>query len=729
MRNAAPVGSGLLFDVRVRPYIMLPQSSGYITLDDQNEIHADMERWINRRGQVERRVNTRNPNSLRRAVAESVRRGDANPRVMYGFINLSALDVDVFEYLMSLAGNSDFAVDPYEIHYGVQFPEFVNGHGDDDEDENVVAGNAVQKKRKLRGLFTVTEHLTEHCLPTSLFVATIPAVRERALTEIEDWVFMICNVPDSQYDFFDNEESDGDLMNIQQFIEIHPENRIIVLITTPEGDKIEILAIFESENWRPEWCGPEGYFNSRITNQRYLYYRHTKRRGHYSWIENIEKFVRSVYQESRAKICDQCFKRRKQPRVAVCDHKVSTKSLHRKVNVAESRRDKRKNRSYCYTCQCPFPPFGYKHTHNMIFCTVCKIEMRKEEYYSHRHYVNPQEDVDTTLPTVFAWDCESMFKKVRIQSSIGSRPYAVCEFDEHHVNLVVIRNIRNTDSEDFSVFTSMTEMVAALCEYSEQREGEHVWCYAHNSSGYDTRLLFNEVRAAGYAINKHQFLARGTKILHLHLFKAKEYSIHFLDSLLHIQGSLRKCGKDFGCEEVKGYFPYLFNLPENQNYAGPIPHEDYFDPQHMKNTEEYNLFREWYEEEVSRRHVQNDIWVFQDEIRKYCIQDVRVLCEILLKYEAAHRFATQLPGQEDPDFSTGISPLRCITAASVAQHMFINRFMKPNTIACLEYAEHDFARRALRGGRTDVKANHYNGKFFILFFRKILIILLNLFFS
>jgi hypothetical protein len=699
-----------LFDVRIRPYILIPESSGYLTLDDEVAIHADMERWIGRRRNTNENPvrNVRNPNSLRRAIAERVNRGEnADMTVRHGYINLSNLDVNVFEYLMSLAGNSDFTVDPYQVIYGVQFPDFVIGHGvDDDVDERGVA-----KKRKLKGLCCHTEHLTLKCLPTSLFLATIPAIRDKSFIELEDWIFAVCCSADSEYEFFENEESDGDLMNIERFVEIHPENRIIVLITTPEGDKIEVLGIFNSDNWRPEWDGAENMYSSRITNQRYLYYRHGIRRGHFSWIEDIGKFVKSVYQEPRAKMCDLCFRCRKQSRLFTCDHKVSGKRQRTKTNIGESRFDKKKNKTYCYTCLCPFPPFGYgPHIHDRIYCRICDVQMEKRAYYTHRHYVNTDENVDTTLPIVFAWDCESMFKKVQIVSNVGNRPYAICDVNEHYVNLVVARNIRNYDENEYSVFTNLMEMVDALIKFSSDNNGEDVWCYAHNSSGYDTRLLFHEIRKHGYAFNKGTFLARGTKILHLHLCKVKEYSVHFLDSLLHVQGSLRKCGKDFGCEEDKGYFPYLFNLPENQDYSGPIPHEDYFDPQHMKNTEEYTVFRQWYDEEVQRRHLQNDIWVFQDEIRKYCIQDVRVLCEILLKYETAHRFATQIPGQEDELYSTGISPLRSFTAASVAQKMFINRFMKPNTIACLEFAEHEFARRALRGGRTDVKVNHYQSK-------------------
>lgn len=44
----------------------------------------------------------------------------------------------------------------------------------------------------------------------------------------------------------------------------------------------------------------------------------------------------------------------------------------------------------------------------------------------------------------------------------------------------------------------------------------------------------------------------------------------------------------------KGFFPYVFNVPENINYIGPIPAREYFQPEMMK-AAKYAEFNEWYD--------------------------------------------------------------------------------------------------------------------------------------
>jgi hypothetical protein len=69
----------------------------------------------------------------------------------------------------------------------------------------------------------------------------------------------------------------------------------------------------------------------------------------------------------------------------------------------------------------------------------------------------------------------------------------------------------------------------------------------------------------------------------------------FIDSLMHLQGSLANLAKAFGLKLMKGYFPHLFNLEENQNYVGPIPGEEFFDLTFFaKNASEITKFREWH---------------------------------------------------------------------------------------------------------------------------------------
>lgn len=55
-----------------------------------------------------------------------------------------------------------------------------------------------------------------------------------------------------------------------------------------------------------------------------------------------------------------------------------------------------------------------------------------------------------------------------------------------------------------------------------------------------------------------------------------------IDSLSFIAMPLASFPKTFGLKELKkGYFPHLFNRPENYEYVGPVPAKDYYMPETM----------------------------------------------------------------------------------------------------------------------------------------------------
>ena len=52
----------------------------------------------------------------------------------------------------------------------------------------------------------------------------------------------------------------------------------------------------------------------------------------------------------------------------------------------------------------------------------------------------------------------------------------------------------------------------------------------------------------------------------------KEFNIRFIDSINFVNDALETLPETFGLKELKkGYFPHLFNIPENQTNIGPIP--------------------------------------------------------------------------------------------------------------------------------------------------------------
>ncbi|NBU82289.1 MAG: hypothetical protein EBS55_11640, partial [Flavobacteriaceae bacterium] len=94
---------------------------------------------------------------------------------------------------------------------------------------------------------------------------------------------------------------------------------------------------------------------------------------------------------------------------------------------------------------------------------------------------------------------------------------------------------------------------------------------AHNLKGYDGRLTLAELFKTTDTENIEDMIWTGAKI---NTFKWG--NVVFRDSLLHIQLPLSAFPKTFNLlgesvEICKGFFPYDFNIPQNQSYIGPIP--------------------------------------------------------------------------------------------------------------------------------------------------------------
>lgn len=104
-------------------------------------------------------------------------------------------------------------------------------------------------------------------------------------------------------------------------------------------------------------------------------------------------------------------------------------------------------------------------------------------------------------------------------------------------------------------------------------------------------------------------IPQGSKIMCL---QHKSLAIRLVDSFNFLPMALAKLPASFGLLELKkGYFPHLFNRPENQHYVGPFPEAHYFSPDTMS-TPARAAFYIWHQER------QGSIFDFQKEIYEYC---------------------------------------------------------------------------------------------------------------
>ena len=142
---------------------------------------------------------------------------------------------------------------------------------------------------------------------------------------------------------------------------------------------------------------------------------------------------------------------------------------------------------------------------------------------------------------------------------------------------------------------------------------------AHCGGRFDFQLLYEHYLSSEVMRQGHQKepLMKGQKIMGATLI----HNIHLLDSYNFVSKPLSALPATFGIQDAsKGDFPHLFNQPKFQNYKGPIPALEWYDPD-TKTPKKRQELLEWHAEQVSKEV----IFDFQEKMRRYCSMDVTVL--------------------------------------------------------------------------------------------------------
>ena len=141
---------------------------------------------------------------------------------------------------------------------------------------------------------------------------------------------------------------------------------------------------------------------------------------------------------------------------------------------------------------------------------------------------------------------------------------------------------------------------------------DKVIAVAHNAKGFDNYLVLDVLYKKGM---KFEQIVCGGEILSIKVSR----SLSFKDLLCFLPVPLSAFSKAFGIEEeTKGFFPHHFNTPEHQQFIGPLPAKDYYDPDRMSNSRQ-EAFEEWYQTE------KDPPFNFQQALKAYCHSDVVLL--------------------------------------------------------------------------------------------------------
>lgn len=183
---------------------------------------------------------------------------------------------------------------------------------------------------------------------------------------------------------------------------------------------------------------------------------------------------------------------------------------------------------------------------------------------------------------------------------------------------------------------------------------------AHNSRSYDLHFII-KLLLENRSIPKQ--IKKGTKLLMIDIFKSK-----FIDSFSFIPLALKNLPYCFGLDTQvvhKGFFPYRFNTISNWNYVGKYPDIEYYDIDKLTDTDKMEFY-DWY------KSVANNIFDFQVEMKKYCLNDCYVLLNTFMT------FRSEWIGCFKIDCAT-----RAITISQSVMEIFKTFYLKKKTIAII----------------------------------------------
>lgn len=392
--------------------------------------------------------------------------------------------------------------------------------------------------------------------------------------------------------------------------------------------------------------------------------------GHYYYIADIDSFTR-FSPRSTAVWCHNCLTSLTPAKLLKHACLQSCHSCNATFADKESREaHMRPTDKVCTKCNTKYAYDGCQHLCKRWACLSCKKSYPMERRTGH------------VCHEIHCVTCNVYFSE-----DVGHRCY-IKRLVEHEArenpliwayDLECARGENGAQVLTVAVFKKLYTAEVKVCRSAEEaydfisRLPRPTTLIAHNGAKYDTYLVFHELLKRSTVAPKTVFA--GQKIIAM-----TWGGCTFLDSYRHLAMSLEAAARSFGGgAESKGFFPYDFYTVENYKYVGAVPGVEWF-PERIRADP---AFAAW--------HAAQTVYDIQEECIAYCIKDVDLLAEVLMRY------------RDSGIRETGVDPLTKATIASYALAAYRTRDMPAGVIPCLTPTEEAFARRALKGGRTDVR--------------------------
>ena len=473
------------------------------------------------------------------------------------------------------------------------------------------------------------------------------------------------------------------------------------------------------------FTGPDFVFDEHDTSH-LIYLVFDISQGHFAACQSPQQLFINNRNSHHMRWCHKClFTYNGQIRPCLCNDPEA-------VDLVQERKRRRKLNQQCNSCglyggmcddcahtSCKFCGLHYRRDHFENIPHRCLV-YKKGVAEDHKSFWQAGEPMETGRKgkyMLWAYDLESGIQRIPEEFTMDfvttehgafvmdGEKVRVSRIEKaaHVVNLVVFRNVFDSASEQ--VFFGHDALQRFVMFMMNHNNGKNI-CVAHNGSGYDTRLVFEEAVKLNPEF-KIVPTARGCKFMQIQVGQTI-----FRDSMLHLKGSLASLAQDFfGADSgiKKGHFPHLFNSIEHYNYEGPMPGREYFDLSFMiKDQTQLDDFESWY---VERSQFP---WQFKHELIEYCKNDVYVLAALMRayhdilveKFDASPWFHATAPSFVHQLIIHKLSNEIELPDPKIEPEVYrqeVARLAWEDYWGVLTPNEYWFARLALRGGRTEVR--------------------------
>ena len=288
-----------------------------------------------------------------------------------------------------------------------------------------------------------------------------------------------------------------------------------------------------------------------------------------------------------------------------------------------------------------------KHKCGVKRCKICKksVSTSIEHLCFVQPYEKEEENDKGTAREVFYYDIETTT-------------------DEHGRHIPILLVFQSEDGATEKVFRGEDCVKEFGWEILASNAYKNSIFLAHNAGKFDNYFITRFLLQEGYKLN---IVHNGGSVM---FFTIRKFNITFKDTLMFLPKRLADLPKMFSIENqvCKGYFPYLYPYPgKGENYTGEYPDPKYFNIDNMKESARKD-FMKWWEE----KREGGEIFDFQHELERYCINDVLVL---RLCVEEFRKMFSEL-GEVDPI-------LESYTLTHACSLVYRKKYLEPETMGII----------------------------------------------